>query len=773
MTPRAALEALRGHPRHLVLAALVAGLLLGPLSSAALLAALVILGAVGGRPGLALAAVLAALAGATLADLRLEATSGAAIRAVLGQPYQGSVVVLEPVRTRARGNRAARVRLLAGPARGEQAAARIPAGSGWPAPAGVGDVVAVTGRLDELARAETYQRRRGAHAAVAVGRAWSTGRRRGGIAGALDGARRRAERALSRGLDPPEAALARGMVLGQDEDLAEPVREEFRRSGLAHLLAASGQNVMLLAILVVALGTAAGLGLRARLALALVLVLLYVPLAGAGPSIQRAGVMGAAGLVAALAGRPASRWYAVGLAAAVTLALEPRAAGEPGWQLSFAAVIALLALAPGLRDWLARSGCPPALADAGAVTVAATLGTAPLMALHFEAVSLASLPANLLAAPAVAPVMWLGMLAAVAGQATSALASPLTALMAYPVAYVEWVAHVTAAPAPASLPVRLPGPVAVAGAYAALAALVLAGRALRDRLRGRDGLSRPLAAACVAALAGGVVAVGLALWPRPPARAPGELVVSFLEVGQGDATLLQRDDVAVLFDTGPPGGPVLARLREAGVEELDLLVLTHAQADHEGMTEAILRAHPARAILNGGDGRATDVQRALPGLAVAAGARVVRAQAGQELDLGGGLGFRVLWPPPLPPGASAAEGDPNLRAMVAHVRLGAFDLLLPADAESEAIAGLELPEVEALKVAHHGSADPGLPAQLAELRPRFAAIEVGARNTYGHPAPSTLAALRRVPEVARTDRDGTVRLRVLGARMRVEREHEG
>ena len=77
---------------------------------------------------------------------------------------------------------------------------------------------------------------------------------------------------------------------------------------------------------------------------ALALVALYVPLAGGGPSIQRAGVMGVAGLVAALAGRPASRWYALGLAAAVTLALNPRAAGEPGWQLSFAAVVGLLAL---------------------------------------------------------------------------------------------------------------------------------------------------------------------------------------------------------------------------------------------------------------------------------------------------------------------------------------------------------------------------------------------------------------------------------------------
>src|SRR5215216_5217453 len=129
------------------------------------------------------------------------------------------------------------------------------------------------------------------------------------------------------------------------------------------LLAVSGQNVMLLCLLVLAVGAATGLPLRSRLVAAVLLVALYVPLAGGGPSIQRAGVMGIAGLVAALAGRPASRWYALGLAAAVTLALNPLAVLEPGWQLSFAAVVALLAMAPALRGLLARR-LPRPVADA-------------------------------------------------------------------------------------------------------------------------------------------------------------------------------------------------------------------------------------------------------------------------------------------------------------------------------------------------------------------------------------------------------------------------
>src|SRR4051794_6515487 len=130
---------------------------------------------------------------------------------------------------------------------------------------------------------------------------------------------------------------------------------------------------MLLATLVLCVGAAVGAPLRSRLLASLVLIALYVPLTGAGPSIQRAGVMGAAGIVAALAGRPASRWYALGLAAAVTLALNPYAAADPGWQLSFAAVVGLLWLAAPVRDALRRRRVPGAAAEVAAMTVAASL----------------------------------------------------------------------------------------------------------------------------------------------------------------------------------------------------------------------------------------------------------------------------------------------------------------------------------------------------------------------------------------------------------------
>jgi competence protein ComEC len=181
----------------------------------------------------------------------------------------------------------------------------------------------------------------------------------------------------------------------------------------------------------------------------------------------------------------------------------------------------------------------------------------------------------------------------------------------------------------------------------------------------------------------------------------------------------------------------------------------------------VIAEHRPRLVLDGGAGWPSAVQRGLAAALRRADGRVIPARAGQVLRVGA-LRFRVLWPPAPPPGWHP-DGNPNDRAIVAHVKDGAFDLLLPADAESNVTAGLDLPRVEALKVAHHGSADEGLPAMLERTAPRVAAIEVGEENTYGHPTPSTLTALRAVPQVVRTDRDGTVRLHVADGRMRLER----
>jgi competence protein ComEC len=239
-------------------------------------------------------------------------------------------------------------------------------------------------------------------------------------------------------------------------------------------------------------------------------------------------------------------------------------------------------------------------------------------------------------------------------------------------------------------------------------------------------------------------------------------------VGQGDATLVQHPDgTSLLFDGGPPEAAVTRLLRRAGVRRLAVVVATHASRDHHGGLLEVVERHPVGLLLDGGDGTRDPGFRAVVRAARRRGVRRVRALAPLGLRVGE-LSIRVLSPPPRPPGPPPQ--DPNPRAVVATVNSGGFDLLLSADAESEALRALDLHDVDAMKVPHHGSSDPGLPGTLERLKPEVAAIEVG-RNTYGHPAPSTLAALSRAGvRTYRTDRQGTVTLAVADGEMQVRTE---
>ncbi len=780
-------ETIRGHPRQIALAGAAGGLALAPLSPAVALAAAGLLCAglasgAGGRLGLLACSAL--VAGALLGDARLAAIDAPAARLSAGDRVEGRALLLEAPRAGPFGA-SAEVRMTAGNARGARLYARLPREARLPRDAGAGLELALTGTIrappptrDGEFDFAAHLRRRGVAGELGVEEVRATGRARRGPAGLVDAARRRAEHGIAAGLGPSSAALARGMVLGQDEAIDPAVREDFRASGLAHVLAVSGQNVMLLAALALPLLAATGLPRTGRIAATVGLIAIYVPLAGAEPSLQRAGVMGVASLVALAASRPSSRWYALLLAACATLAVNPRATGDAGWQLSFAAVLGILTLAPALRAALA--GLPRALAEGVVVTLAATLATAPLLAHHFGTVSLASLPANVLALPLVAPIMWLGMLRAALGQLASvAPLEPLNALLGLALEplldLLSALASAFAQMPGAQLAVPLESPVSVLLAYVAgaaaaagLVSLTRRSEAARQAGAARWRRARWSRRVALVAAAGALCSLLLVQALSPPAP-PSRLTVSFLSVGQGDATLIQHPDgTAVLFDGGPPEGQVARLLRRAGVRRLAVLVMTHASRDHHGGLLEVVQRYPVDVILDGGDGSSDPDFRAVVAAAREGGARRVEGIAPLVLRAGG-LEIDVLSPSPRPPGP--APEDPNPRALAAVVRAGSFDLFLSGDAESDALEAVTLPDVDAMKISHHGSADPGLAELLDRLRPELAAIEVG-ENTYGHPTPSTLAALRAagVP-TWRTDRHGTVEMTVTRGRLRVAPEH--
>ncbi len=294
-----------------------------------------------------------------------------------------------------------------------------------------GGVYRVSGSLRPIdAVVADYYETQGAHLELRAEGAALIGRR-GGVWGVVDTAHRRALGIIQgSGGTPASRGLIAGITLGDAGAIPSEDRDNLRASGLYHVVAASGQNIALVSILViVCLGLVGVVGVPARLSAA-GLAVTYVLVAGAGPSIVRAGVAGLLVAAAWLVSRPTVRWHLLLVGAAVVLAFNPLELFDPGFQLSFAAVIAIYEVAPRL---------PERWGSAVTVSIACTLVTTPIAWWHFGRLAPLSVPANLLALPVVAPILWLGLGAVAAGSVFPPAAAVLLAPANILAGYLLWV----------------------------------------------------------------------------------------------------------------------------------------------------------------------------------------------------------------------------------------------------------------------------------------------------------------------------------------------
>jgi competence protein ComEC len=366
-----------------------------------------------------------------------------------------------------------------------------------------------------------------------------------------------------------------------------------------------------------------------------------------------------------------------------------------------------------------------------ACTVVATIATAPVMLLVFGELSLIGLVANALVLPLVGIAVWSGAL--------SAAFTPIAPVVA------GWLAQPGGIAAGLTLEIASWSErraYAVVGWEGALAVVVAIALVL---------VIRPPKVIVGAIVAGAALTLAFSV-PRPPSE-PRLLVI---DIGQGNASLLQDGTEGVLVDAGPVDGGVVAALRRSGIRRLRSVILSHPAADHDGGAASAIDAFPTDLVIDGGTPGGGPTHDAAIRAARRRGTRVVQARVGQQLSFGR-IALRLRWPTAR---ASAAPGDPNDRAAVVEAQIGTLRALLPADAEGNVLTTLPNLKADVLVVSHHGSNDDRLPAVLRRLRPRLAVISLGTPNTYGHPTPATLGALRdaRVPTL-RTDQDGTIDVR--------------
>jgi competence protein ComEC len=491
---------------------------------------------------------------------------------------------------------------------------------------------------------------------------------------------------------------------------------------------------------------------RVALVLSAAGALLYGTLVGSRPPVLRALAMLTAAAAGHLVGRRSGGLRALVWAAAVVALLLPEEVPRPGYQLSFAACAALVLAGPGSGSWVRRLA---------AASLAAQAGTLPLVLLHFGRVAPFALPANLLGLPLVtfavgaslgAPVLHL--LWPAAGEAAAALAREAAGLLL----------------GIATLAAELPGSGRMLAAVGPLWCLV-ATLAVLAALAARGPRRLPPA---------GVVLLLLACGPlrsAPSLPPPGAVEIVALDVGQGSALLITtaKGERLLVDGGGSPGSdyPVgerllLPQLRGLGVSRLDLLALTHPDADHGEGLEAVLGALPVGRLVLPGEDCGHPLARRLAASAARRGVPTEGWWAGHRIGRAG-LAIEVL-----APGRGSSCGA-NDQSLVLRLAAAGGALLLPGDIEragERALLDREAPlEARVLVLPHHGSAGSSSPEFLDAVGPALALVQAGEGNAYGHPDPGLLEELRRRGvRLYRSDRDGTVRALLLAdGRLRVER----
>jgi competence protein ComEC len=555
-----------------------------------------------------------------------------------------------------------------------------------------------------------------------------------------------------------EATFLRGLIIGDRSELGMDMKSAFINSGVMHILAVSGLHVAVVVLMLLALVRPMRLPDLAEFALLAACLLYYIPLTGGSPSVARSVLMALVMLGGKVVQRKVDMINTLAVSAIVLLLIDAKQLMDPGFQLSYMAVLALVVGFPRLNvrkrgGWIIR--IVKLGAAAVAVSVAASLGTFPVTAFHFGRISIIGIAANVIVVPLSNAVLGLGMLAVAAsfvsgwvGSAYAAAAHVCTQLL---LEVVRWFGSIPFASTSVSL--------GVAGMVLSYLALgLLLGCASRRYRRAA------IIAACLA------VDAGMAYWIVRPAPEP-VLRVTVLDVGQGDAIVVEfPDESAMVLDAGPAlritdmgATVVMPFLRRNAIRELSAVLVSHPHEDHLGGMPSVLRSERVRSAIDAGFGR--DGRLAAQYVRLCDSLHLDRqaVHAGEVLPSPGTCRLYLLHPTAAAAREQAQGGSGlNNQSLVLKLVYGSTSILLSGDAERESEAELvrlygDFLRSDVLKAGHHGSATSSTEEYLAAVRPKRVVISVGRRNRFHHPSPAVIERLKASgSEVLRTDESGAI-----------------
>lgn len=563
---------------------------------------------------------------------------------------------------------------------------------------------------------------------------------------------------ISKTIPGDASGLATAVTTGDRTGLSPSLRDDFQEAGLSHLLAISGLHVAIVAGLVLAV--AARLFGRQRqlyLLMPFLAVVVYALMAGLSPSVTRAALMASVYLLAIALGRQRSVVPAIALAGAAMALIQPESVGTLSFQLSFAAVLGIATLEPRMRGGMEvvvgrmapeghiAHGPLVAITRGLGYSLAATVATLPLVGSTFEEVPILGAIATLLALPAV-PLLIVtsGLVAAI---------EPVWSFGASPIGWLAWLCAqwiVLVARLFAAVP---GGTISTQGWSGWLAALwygALFAWLGRDTLRrvatAAPGIMRTRAAEFASSqrFPGrrslswfGLPALMLAVLPWiAVAQSSGDrLSVTFFETDRGDMILVETSGGRqALIDGGRDVDGAAQALGETlpfWDRRIDVMVLTHSDADHVGGLVEVLGRYEVGAVVDTTGIAETDVFVEWRDRIGVLGAQVVEARTGMVVQLDDDVSLEVIW------AGSSEFSETNAASTVLMLRHGEMRMLLtgdiPRSVESRLLGAVIPLAADVLKAPHHGSDTSSSGPFIDAVHPTVVVIPVGERNPFGHP----------------------------------------
>lgn len=546
--------------------------------------------------------------------------------------------------------------------------------------------------------------------------------------------------------DDDAGALIPGMVLGDTSKQSAEFKDAMKRSGLTHLVAVSGANFAIVSTFVLWCMQFLIRRKNVRIIATAVALICFIALVRPSPSVLRAAAMAAVLLSAHLGKRGSDSLPALGFAMCAVVLGDPWQARDAGFALSVLATAGLLLLAPQIVEKLPTH---KKLAGALAPPIAAIVFCSPILVSLSGYLSPMSIIANLLAAPVVAPITVLGFIAALVSPVAPWLTQFILFFISFPAGFITGVAHWIAAFPVLTIHNGLIG--------FGVVALILAALFLFKKSWKKS----------TAVLLIVIFTLGwLQRWPA------GDWQVAQCDVGQGDSLAINLGaDHAILIDVGPEPVAVDKCLKNLGIKEIPLLILSHFHADHVAGLSGVLKGRRVHQVWISNN-LEPELQSRLA-LNLLKKSQIVRAQKGLTAQVGE-VRLKVLWPEATTrtfkelPGDGSAINNSSV-AVIAQTTdwslFSAGDLEPPA--QHELINSVE--PVDIYKLSHHGSKyqDEGL---MKALSAQIALISVGAKNPYGHPAKESIDSLTRLgTQVFRTDTDGAIAVTASAHHLRVRK----